>query len=257
MALQLARCIHFNSSTPGIVEANAPVKGNKVRSVRRARGIRGFDYRLWTDGSVVPDVSSGGGALVCPKVGQREKVVLVAGSLACSYRAECVAMEVGLKRLVDAIWRSNAHRTRVVPFEGSLLLRMALGNGPAVVGRAVVKRICALILHIVRLRVPNNFQFVFSYFGGPRNEAADKAVVQENEITELHGAWAPGIVAGGEGQVRNEMRRAFEAGRMSRAHRSVLLDCVRPGPKHSKLDRLNASLAARFGTVTSKHFGWL
>ncbi|KAH8615991.1 hypothetical protein ERJ75_000525000 [Trypanosoma vivax] len=61
-----------------------------------------------------------------PKDGRREKVVLGAGSLAFSYRAECVAMEAGLKRLGDVMALSKTHRTRVVAFTDSLSLLMAL-----------------------------------------------------------------------------------------------------------------------------------
>ncbi|KAH8608806.1 hypothetical protein ERJ75_001264200 [Trypanosoma vivax] len=53
------------------------------------------------------------------------------------------------------------------------------------------------------------------------------------------------------------MYRAFGKGQMPRTHRSVLLDRVRPAPKHSKLDRLGESLLAQFRTDTSKHFGRL
>ncbi|KAG8340415.1 hypothetical protein TRVL_08757 [Trypanosoma vivax] len=53
------------------------------------------------------------------------------------------------------------------------------------------------------------------------------------------------------------MYKAFEEGRMPRVHRSELLDRVRPGPKHTKLDRLGESLLVQYGKGTSKHFGWL
>ncbi|KAH8612619.1 hypothetical protein ERJ75_000881400 [Trypanosoma vivax] len=98
--LQWARRIHFNIATPGGLKADAPEKDKKVHTMRGVRRFRDFDYQVWADGAVVLDVLSGAGALVYPKVGRREKVVLGAGSLACSYRAECVAMEAGLKRLV-------------------------------------------------------------------------------------------------------------------------------------------------------------
>ncbi|KAH8617256.1 hypothetical protein ERJ75_000393800 [Trypanosoma vivax] len=99
--------------------------------MRRVQRFSDFDYQVWTDGSVVLDVSSGAGVLAHPKDGRREKVVLGAGSLACSYRAECVAMEAGLKRLVDIIELRKTHRTRVVAFTDSLSLLMALSTGPA------------------------------------------------------------------------------------------------------------------------------
>ncbi|KAG8340984.1 hypothetical protein TRVL_08184 [Trypanosoma vivax] len=53
------------------------------------------------------------------------------------------------------------------------------------------------------------------------------------------------------------MYRAFGEGRMTRTHRTALLDHVRPVPKHTKLGRLGESLLAQFRTGTSKHFGWL
>ncbi|KAH8616049.1 hypothetical protein ERJ75_000517000 [Trypanosoma vivax] len=147
----------------------------------RVQRFSDFDYQVWTDGSVVLDVSSGAGALVYPKDGWREKVVLFAGSLACSYRAECVAMEAGLKRLVDVIELSKMHKTRVVAFT-DLLSLMALNTGPAVVEDAILRRIWDLILRIVRLRVSVNFQFVFSHCGVPRNEAANRGTHSHSRI---------------------------------------------------------------------------
>ncbi|KAH8619834.1 hypothetical protein ERJ75_000123200 [Trypanosoma vivax] len=202
------------------------------------------------------DVPSGAGALVRPKEGWREKVVLGAESLACSYRAECVAMEAGLKRLVDVIGLNKTHRTRVVAFTDSLSLLMELSTGPAVVEGDFGTN-SDLILRIVRLRVSVNFQFVFSVCGVPRNEAADKAAEHGHTKPQSRPAWATDIVAGVKGKVRNETYRAFEEGRVPRTHHSVLLDRVRPAPKHSKLDRLGESLLAQFGTGASKHFGCL
>ncbi|CCD13634.1 unnamed protein product [Trypanosoma congolense IL3000] len=225
--------------------------------MRRVVRFRDFDYQVWTDGSVVLDVSSGAGALVYPKEGRRERVVLGAGSLARSYRAECVAMEAWLKRLVDVIELNQTHRTRVVAFTDSLSLLMALSTGPAVVEDAILRRVWDLILQLVRLRVSVNFQFVFSHCGVPRNEAADKEAEQGNAKPQMYPAWITDIVAAVERQVRNEMYKDFEEGRMLRTHRSVLLDHVRPEPKHTKPGRLGESLLAQFRTGTSKHFGWL
>ncbi|KAH8617155.1 hypothetical protein ERJ75_000407400 [Trypanosoma vivax] len=225
--------------------------------MRRLQRLKDFDYQVWMDVSVVPDVSSGAGALVYPKEGRREKVVLGAWPLACSYRAECVAMKAGMTRLVDVIELSKTHRTRVVAFNGSLSLLMALNTGPAVVEGAMLRRIWDLILRIVRPRVSVNFQFVFSHRGVPRNEMADKAAEQGNAKPQPYPAWITDIVTGVERQVRNEMYRAFEEGRMSRTHRSALLDHVRPAPKHTKLDCLGESLLAQLGAGTLKHFGWL
>ncbi|KAH8616486.1 hypothetical protein ERJ75_000474300 [Trypanosoma vivax] len=225
--------------------------------MRRVQRFRDFDYQVWTEVLVVPDVSSGAGALVYPKDGRRSKVVLGAGSLACRYRAECVAMEAGLKRLVVVIGLSKTRGTRAVAFTGSLLLLMALSAGPEVVEGAMLKRIWDIILRILRLRMSVNFQFVFSHRGAPRNDAADKVAEQGNVKPQSYPACATDIVTGVERQVRNEMYRAFGKGRMPRTHRSELFDHVWPVPKHTKLGRLGESLLARFRTGTLKHFGWL
>ncbi|KAG8344892.1 hypothetical protein TRVL_04283 [Trypanosoma vivax] len=147
--LQLARRAHFNTTAPGGLKAEAPEKGEKVDTMRRVQRFRDFGYQAWTDGAVVLNVSSGAGALVCPKEGRREKMVLGAGSLARSYRAECVAMEAGLKRLVGAIELSKTHGTQVAVFAKPLPLLMALGAGPVVLGVAMLRRIWDLIFRLV------------------------------------------------------------------------------------------------------------
>ncbi|KAH8619514.1 hypothetical protein ERJ75_000163500 [Trypanosoma vivax] len=75
-ALQLARRVHFNATAPGGLKADAPDKNKKVNTMRRVQRFREFDYQVWTNGSAVLDVSSGAGALVHPKAGHRDKVVL-------------------------------------------------------------------------------------------------------------------------------------------------------------------------------------
>ncbi|KAG8339787.1 hypothetical protein ERJ75_000516400 [Trypanosoma vivax] len=166
-------------------------------------------------------------------------------------------MEAGLKRLVDVIELSKTHRTRVVAFTDSLSLLMPSNAGPAEVEDAILRRIWDLTLHIVRLPVSFNFQFVFLHCGVPRNKAADKAAEQGNEKPKSYSPWITDIAAGVERQVRNAMYRAFEEGRMTRTHCTVLLDHVRPAAKHSKVDRLGDSLLAQLITCISKQFGWL
>ncbi|KAH8609952.1 hypothetical protein ERJ75_001152100 [Trypanosoma vivax] len=147
-------------------------------------------------------------------------------------------MEAEPNRLVNAIAVSKARRTRVAEFVASLPLLMALGAGPAKVERVMLRHAWDLMLHIVRLRASVNFQFVFSHFGVPCNEATDKATEQGNTKPHSHPAWSADVVTGVEGKVRNEMYRAFREGRVPRMHHSVPLDRVRPAPKRSAVDRL-------------------
>ncbi|KAH8612233.1 hypothetical protein ERJ75_000911700 [Trypanosoma vivax] len=67
--------VRFDIATPGGLKADAS-EDKKAHTIGRVRRFRDFDYQVWTDVSVVPDVSSGAGALVHPKEGRREKVVL-------------------------------------------------------------------------------------------------------------------------------------------------------------------------------------
>ncbi|KAG8339079.1 hypothetical protein TRVL_10094 [Trypanosoma vivax] len=97
--LGLLKRAPFNTAPCGL-KADASDKEKKVRSrwrLQRFHRFTDFDYQVWADGFVVLDVSSGAEALVYPKEGRREKVVLGAGSLACSYRAECFATEAWLE----------------------------------------------------------------------------------------------------------------------------------------------------------------
>ncbi|CCD20135.1 hypothetical protein, conserved, partial [Trypanosoma vivax Y486] len=78
-ALQWNRRVHFNATTPGCLKADTPEKDKKLHTMRWVQRFSDFDYQVWTDVSVVLDVSSGAGALVYPKEGRRAKVVLGAG----------------------------------------------------------------------------------------------------------------------------------------------------------------------------------
>ncbi|KAH8617574.1 hypothetical protein ERJ75_000367800 [Trypanosoma vivax] len=62
--LQWARRVHFNVTRPMGLKADAPQKDKKVHDMRRVKRFSDFDYHVWTDGSVVLDVSSSAGALV-------------------------------------------------------------------------------------------------------------------------------------------------------------------------------------------------
>ncbi|KAH8605242.1 hypothetical protein ERJ75_001636200 [Trypanosoma vivax] len=74
--LQLVMRVRFNTAAPGGLKADAPDKDKKAHTMRHVQRFRDFDYQVWSDGSVVPDVSSGAGAMVHPKEGRREKVEL-------------------------------------------------------------------------------------------------------------------------------------------------------------------------------------
>ncbi|KAH8612901.1 hypothetical protein ERJ75_000842300 [Trypanosoma vivax] len=130
--------------------------------------------------------------------------------LACSYRAECVEMERGWRRLAGAVELGKTHRTGVVTFTSTLSPLVALNTGPAGVRDAMLRHTWDVILRIVRLRVSVNIQFVFSHFGVPGTEAADKAAEQGHAHSKSHPAWTTDVATGVERTVRDEMCRGFE-----------------------------------------------
>ncbi|KAH8614442.1 hypothetical protein ERJ75_000686900 [Trypanosoma vivax] len=136
-------------------------------------------------------------------------------------------MERGLKRLAGGVELGKTHRTRVVAFKSTLSPLVALNTGPAGVENEMLRHTWDVILRIVRMRVSVNVQFVFSHCGVPRTEAADKAAEQGHAKRQSHPAWTTDVVTGVEREMRDEMCRGFEEGRMRRAHRSALLGHVR------------------------------
>ncbi|KAH8612235.1 hypothetical protein ERJ75_000911300 [Trypanosoma vivax] len=69
-------CVSTSRHHAGRPQGRRADKDKKVHTIGRVRRFRDFDYQVWTDVSVVLDVSSGAGALVHSKEGRGEKVVL-------------------------------------------------------------------------------------------------------------------------------------------------------------------------------------
>lgn len=130
-ALWIAPRVYFNTTAPGGLTADAPDDEKHAACVERVSRFIGAHYTLWTGGSVTTDVHSGSAALLYKKntlIGTRQQGV---GPLACSYRTECVAMEIGHQLLLDTLpHRTKPRRTQVAVFTDSLSLLSALKTGP-------------------------------------------------------------------------------------------------------------------------------
>ena len=83
-----------------------------------------------------------------------------AGEMACSCRAECVAMAAGLQMLIRNLPRKRCRRVAAV-FTDSLSLLTALNTGPLRVRDGILRRIWTLILSLVRDKARPSFPFVF------------------------------------------------------------------------------------------------
>eukprot|EP00796_Vickermania_ingenoplastis_P012730 gene12730-8679_t len=257
-AVVLARRIYFQCAPPVGLTADDDDCLKKLFTQHRVDKFDDYDFQLWTDGSVDLDVAAGSAALLFARDGSlRRKVVSDAGSLACSYRAECVAMEIGLAALLDHVSDTNTKRLRVAVFSDSLSLLMALQTGPHCARDGVLQRIWRHILTLLNRSVRLSFQFVFSHCGIPRNEAVDKAAAEGRGLPQRYPAWITDIVTGIKRVCRRAADATFDDGGGPITYRSTLLQHIHPAPKRLGFDRNGQSLLAQFFTGTSRHFGWL
>ncbi|GET90664.1 hypothetical protein, unknown function [Leishmania tarentolae] len=77
---------YFSITPPGGLSADAPAEEKREHTEKRVRRFAHAAYRLWADGSVKLDESSGAAALPFYRDTLRAKTILAAGKLSCSYR---------------------------------------------------------------------------------------------------------------------------------------------------------------------------
>ncbi|RNE98571.1 hypothetical protein TcG_12219 [Trypanosoma cruzi] len=106
-------------------DASDDVKRTAIDSIYSSLGD--FDFELWTDvSSSLAELASGSAALLYGSATTTDLPVEVhraaAGRLASSYRAECLAIENGIRHLIPFVWK---HPNR--PYE-SWCLGLPVGN---------------------------------------------------------------------------------------------------------------------------------
>ncbi|CCD16963.1 unnamed protein product [Trypanosoma congolense IL3000] len=129
-ALQLTKKIYLDTTASGAFRAHVSRK-EKVHTMRRVKGFRDNDQRVWVERSMLLDVPSG--ALAYPQDSFGKKAALGVSAPVCSYRTQCVAMGAVLERLVKSIGRNAARKTKAAVFLDSLSPLMVLNTGRAVV----------------------------------------------------------------------------------------------------------------------------
>lgn len=175
-----------------------------------------------------------------------------AGKMACSCRAECVAMAAGLQMLIRNLPRKRCRRVAAV-FTDSLSLLTALNTGPLRVRDGILRRIWTLILSLVRDKARPSFPFVFGHCGVPGNEAVDAVAKQAAELPQDVSAWITDMIT--------IVRRRRTCGLLAQAdeyptYRQLLLRSSPMTPKSTTLTRLGETLVAQFRCNVSMHFGW-
>ena len=165
----------FNTSLPGNLCAVS--SDEKLATCeRRLERFRNVPFALYTDGAVVLDERSGAAAMLYDQRGLVKRCTTSCGKYACSYRAECMAMEVGLEMLLEHATERRVRYTTAVIVTDSYSLLMVLQTGPTTVEEGILRRIWTLILRLINRRVRLSFQFVFGHCNLTRNEDVDKLV---------------------------------------------------------------------------------
>ncbi|RNE95217.1 Tvingi protein, partial [Trypanosoma conorhini] len=200
------------------------------------------------------------GAILYNKTGHSIRRVSAAGILACSsYRAECIAMERGLRTLCNMVHGPCPRRLKAAVFTDSLSLSllMVLKTGPVRATDGILRRIWCKILFLARMNVDLSFQFVFSHCGVARNERVGTAADQGHAMPQRYPAWITDIITGVKRRCRRKELAVHEAGEGPKTHRTALLGHIRPTPKTLSLNRVGEAVMAQFRTGSSARFGYL
>ncbi|RHW73180.1 reverse transcriptase [Trypanosoma brucei equiperdum] len=207
-------------------------------------------YELWTDGSVSLGEKSGAGALlyrnntlICaPKTG--------AGELSCSYRAECVALKIGLQRLLKWLPAYRSTPSRLSIFSDSLSMLTALQTGPLAVTDPILRRLWRLLLQVQRRKVRIRLQFVFGHCGVKRNEVCDDMAKKAADLPQLRDTWIIDIIAYAKRVLRSEEVH-------ENTHRFGITANHFPTKHKEELTREEETALARFRVGSSRHYGWM
>nr|CAJ16761.1 hypothetical protein Tb10.v4.0050 [Trypanosoma brucei brucei TREU927] len=111
-AVQLAGRLYFTTAPNGLHSDASDIE-KKRHVMQRVRGLKEYNYQVFTDVLMILDESSGSGAIIYPGQGKVVKVKKGAGRLACSYRAECVATEAEFMKLKTIIKINESRKMKV------------------------------------------------------------------------------------------------------------------------------------------------
>ncbi|EPY25642.1 hypothetical protein STCU_06601 [Strigomonas culicis] len=175
--------------------------------------------------------------------------------LACSYRAECVAMEVGLRMLWDTLPKVRKRkRLKVAVFTDSLSLLMALETGPVNAGEGILRRIWRRILRLMRRKhVHFSFQFIFAHTEIAMHDAVDDLAKKGRKFNSQNvPAWITDIVTSIK---RVRVRPALALMSQPQTHRQKMTEGSAPHAANARLTRSGEVMLAQFRCGSSTKFG--
>ena len=134
-----------------------------------------FDFEIWTDGSVIDKLGAGAGRITVTRTGTNYDVKAASGFLSSSFRAEGVALQVALQKVLKLKTLKLSGKSILIGSDSKSLI-MALEGGPLSQGDCLLSGIWGLLIQLLEEREVSKvvFQFVYSHCGVVRNEMADK-----------------------------------------------------------------------------------
>ncbi|RNC39082.1 putative mucin TcMUCII, partial [Trypanosoma cruzi] len=152
-----------------------------------------YDFELWTDvSSSLAELASGSAALLYGSTTTNDLPVEVhraaAGRLACSYRAECLATEDGIRHLTPFLWKhpNRPHESWWQRTPRQELRHSASSHWPC---ETTSLKSWIVLLSLMQRGHYVNFMFSPSHCGIPRNEAADDEVIARSLPQEDSPIW--------------------------------------------------------------------
>ncbi|KEG07243.1 hypothetical protein DQ04_10441000, partial [Trypanosoma grayi] len=128
-----------------------------------------------------------------------------AGPMACSYRAEPIALQVGLQKLLDIIPRQSTRPCRDSVFTDPPSLLIALQTGPLTVTDLMLRKIWSPILDLQRHKARVRLQFILGHCGAAKNEACDKEAKTAPDLPQRGDTWIPDVVALAKRHIRSQL----------------------------------------------------
>ena len=142
------------------------------------------NIEIWTDGSAINGTNNGGSGIVISEGNNKHEIVVPAGKLTSSYRAELTALLTGLTWINENVNRRDLY---INFFTDSQSAISKLNCGPTATTNKLEQQIWNNILTITnRLNMKMNFQWCPSHVDIEFNERADVLAKQGTQLDQTN-----------------------------------------------------------------------
>jgi ribonuclease HI len=162
------------AATPGGKSACPDPQQLLATTLQRLEALPAADATLWTDGHADEGIKDGGAGALLELRGDRVELSEAAGRWCSSFRAECQALEAGLRLLAERLQElSGSEVSEVRVCTDSLSALQALEAGPGAIRHAGLVRVWRELERCAAEGRHFTFVWVPGHVGLPGNEAAD------------------------------------------------------------------------------------